>query len=356
MPHSHPHSDHSSSSSRSASESFCLSSCSNYDSNFQASPSIQPNLKTKPQLTSKADPTIYSFAWSESNSENPSNQFEIVSSSMSTSGIIDPRRNPQIPAAEAAVNDYRLAPPTLPHPICWTSLTHLDIFKEYISAEHLGEQGSSSDTPSEETQETTQETRELLSKNYSNTEHINAANTNKFKIVPNVPSTWVDNHILACRCPTDVPVPFNSDLVSENNNLWLGRNLQEVGDHTFCRLPDTTSKKAAMEWCNSIGHSLGVIHGLVLPTNSTDQASRNDQLNIQLGHIFYDGGCKKPLLGGYIKWKPDIILIDCTTKCDLASNGRVGWPLVQALVEVSIWPNHHHKLVDIIYVTLPSQW
>jgi hypothetical protein len=60
----------------------------------------------------------------------------IVSSSMSASGVIDPRRKP---AAEAVANDYRFAPPTLPRAICWTSLTHPDIFKEYISAEHLGE-------------------------------------------------------------------------------------------------------------------------------------------------------------------------------------------------------------------------
>lgn len=169
MPHSH--SDHSSSSG-SASESFCLSSCSDYDSDI-------PPFSLTSKFTLKADPTIYSFAWSESNSESP-----------------------PIPAVEAATKDHRLAPPPLPRPTCWTSLTHPDIFKEYISAERLGQQRSSSNTPSvatEETRETTQETQEPLSKNYSNAEHINAANTDKLKIVANVPHTWVDNHILACR-------------------------------------------------------------------------------------------------------------------------------------------------------------
>jgi hypothetical protein len=116
----------------------------------------------------------------------------------------------------------------------------------------------------------------------------------------------------------------------------------------FRKLPDTTSEKAAMEWCNSIGHSLGVIHNLMLPTNSTDQASSNDQSNIQPGRIFYDGGCRKLLSGGFLKRKPDIILIDRTTKHDLASNDRVGWPLVQALVKVSVQPNHQHKLMGTL--------
>ena len=119
-PHSHCHSDHrlshSLSSSGSASESFCLSSCPGYDSDSPAFPSIQPNLKTKPWHISKADPLIYSFAWSESNSENPSNQSKIMDGSMSTSRVIDLRRTPaSIPAAGVA-KDIRSAPPPLPIP------------------------------------------------------------------------------------------------------------------------------------------------------------------------------------------------------------------------------------------------
>jgi hypothetical protein len=343
MPHSHPHSA-SLSSSGSASESFCLSSCSDYGSNLPAFPSMQSR---KPNLISKADPTIYSFAWSESNSENPSDQSRIMNSSTSTTGVIDPRGTPPlIPAADGAGReDKRWVPPTLPRPICWTALTHPDIFKEYIGAEGLGQQRSSFNTPSVDNVDTRGKTH---SKKYSTAGHINAVNTAKMNIVTIAPPTWVE-HLLSSQ---KLPLPFDPNLVSTNKELWLGRSMQQVGDHTFCQSLDTSSERTAMEWLNSVGKLLGDIHHPASSTNSTDQASRNDQSITQPGRIFDDEGCSKPLQGGFLSRKPDIILIGHDTKHnlspDVSPDSRVTWPLVQALVEVSVQSNHHHSLMKTL--------
>lgn len=264
--------------------------------------------------------------------------------SMSTSGVIDPRRTPaSIPAAGVA-KDIRSAPPPLPRPICWTSLTHSDIFKEYISAEGLGQRGSSFDTPSVatgETLETTQDTQEPLSKNYP--KHIASINADVQKLVPDVPLTGWIQHLFK-----HLHVPFCQELVSENEDLWVGRNLGQFGDYIFREPLDLKSEEKAAEWCNSVARSLGVIHGLLPSTNSTDQASGNDQSNDKQLRVFDYGGCNRPLSGGYLLRKPDLALIDRTTRSDLGLDARIRWPLVQALVEVSVRSNHIHAAMKTL--------
>ena len=96
------------------------------------------------------------------------------------------------------------------------------------------------------------------------------------------------------------------------------------------------------------GRSLGVIHGLLPSTNSTNQASGNDQLNDKQFHVFDYGGCNRLLSGGYLLRKPNIALIDHTTRSDLSLSARIRWPLVQALVEVFVWSNHMHATMETL--------
>ena len=97
-----------------------------------------------------------------------------------------------------------------------------------------------------ETLETTQDTQEPLSRNYP--KHIASINTNVQKLVPNVPLTGWVQHLFK-----DLHVPFHQELVSENKDLWVGRNLGQFSDYIFHKPPDLESKEKAAEWCNSVG-------------------------------------------------------------------------------------------------------
>ena len=114
--------------------------------------------------------------------------------------------------------------------------------------EGLGQRGSSSDMPSVatgETLETTQDMQEPLSTNY--TRHIASININVQKLVPNVPLTGWIQHLFK-----DLHVPFCQELISENKDLWVGRNLGQFSDYIFHEPPNLKSEEKAVEWCNSV--------------------------------------------------------------------------------------------------------
>lgn len=363
MPHLHPRSDpssssrssHLSSSSGSASESFCLSTsysdCDSQDHFAQPTPSAKPTLETNFKLISKADPTIYSFAWSQSdcNLENPQNlsssNHRIVNAPvncliMSTSGVSGSvvARGTRASRADNDADDIRHLAPTLPRPIYWTSLTHPKIFKEYISAEGLAPHSSNGVSI------TTEETREPFDKTYTNIKHITFTNTDKLRILSDCPPTWINDHLFA---DDGLPTPFKPKLVSKDNNLWLPRALNEIGDHTFRTLPNLADETLAMDWFNYVGNSLGVIHGLVSAINPTDQA----RPNIQPGcadRAFDCEGHNKPLTKGLIQRKPDIVLIDRAFRYHVHAGIRLRWPLVQALVEITVKENQYHFLMQTL--------
>ena len=86
----------------------------------------------------------------------------------------------------------------------------------------------------------------------------------------------------------------------------------------------------------------------MLSTNSTDQASGNNQSNDKQLRVFDYGGYNRPLSGGYLLQKHDIALIDHTTRSHLSLGACIRWPLVQALVEVSVWSNHIHATMEML--------
>jgi hypothetical protein len=259
---------------------------------------------------------------------------------MSTSGVSGSvvARGTRASRADDDVDDVRNLAPTLPRPIYWTSLTHPDIFKEYISAEGLAPRSSNGVSIA------TEETREPFDKTYTNIKHITFTNTNKLRVLSDCPPTWINDHLFA---DNGLPTPFKPNLVSIDSNLWLPRSLNEIGDHTFRTLPNLADEKSAMDWFNYIGNSLGVIHGLVSAIDPTNQA----RTNIQPGcadRAFDCEGHNKPLTKGLIQRKPDIVLIDRALRYHIQAGIRLRWPLVQALVEITVKENQYPFLMQTL--------
>lgn len=127
MPHLLPittHSDSTSSGSEFFESDYITSPCSS-----SGSYCVPPNNNSRlPILTSTVNAeTIFSFAWSNSNSGNATSMSETPSTVADQSQV----------AFTKAFQQSRHKPPPLPAPIFWSALTHADVFNDYIKAKGL---------------------------------------------------------------------------------------------------------------------------------------------------------------------------------------------------------------------------
>ena len=264
------------------SDSFCLTTAdSDNDPNSQASVIDKPQLKVEPKHRSKPDPTIFSFAWStsgddsdtttnsDSNHSTRSHSADKNSSSMPSSG--DSYVPPEVRAARASkkgeAEDADKEPPTLPNAKFVSSLTHREVFSDYINKKHLLSHHHSGDSPTsgvnvdagDSASVQPPKIEELTAKPYSNISHIVLANTNKKKIIHNCPMLWVTQYLLG---DDRLPVPFKDTLLIDDKDLWRPRPIQETGDDNFVSLPSLGSEPEAMKWFQNLADKLGRLHGL----------------------------------------------------------------------------------------------
>lgn len=103
----------------------CISSYS--DSNSSVEPVKLDNKPYLPIISSKVnEDTIFSFAWSETESDRP------CSMSVPVAQIVDVKKK------KTFDEENRHKPPTLPPTLFWSTVVHDDVFDEYIQAEGLG--------------------------------------------------------------------------------------------------------------------------------------------------------------------------------------------------------------------------
>lgn len=321
------------------SDSFCLSTAeSEIDHGSQASID-KPTCKTKLKLSSKPDPTIYSFAWSatQSNSEpstSPTSYSDLEFSvqSMATSGAEFIPLEARPSRATKEISDFRKEPPTLPHPKFVSSLTHRDAFADYIDSElHLlPNPGPNHGATTGDAGTQPHHIEEPIAKCYSNIANIVLANTDKTKIQMNCPEGWVTQYLLG---DNRLPVPFKPSLLFGDKENWCPRELHCTGEDNFAKLPDLSSEQATATWCIDLVDSLGRLHGL----RNTNSGNTSQATNLQ-GHgdrTFNCEGATKPLAKGLIPRKPDIVVIDRNIRDNVPSETRLRWPLVQALIEIT---------------------
>lgn len=335
----HPHYSEFVDQSAITSYSFCLSTAeSDVDSNSQADCDIDKSPpQTKPKLSAKPDPTIYSFAWSTTQSSSePQAATDCTSAEKSLSSMATSGGSFVPPEARAARTskknvDLRMEAPTLPRPKFVSSLTHRDVFADYINNEDLmpnQDVHPNVATGAAPPQPQQTQIEEPTCKPYSNIGNIVLANTDNEKITKNCPLSWVTEHLFG---DNQLPVPFNPALLFGDTGLWRRRPIASKGAPTFASLPDLSSESATMQWINNLADSLGHLHGLrdKIPSR-TSQAT-----NHRGDRTFNCEGATRPLTKGLITRKPDIVVLDCTFRPDVPNTTRLSWPVVQALIEIS---------------------
>lgn len=217
---------------------------------------------------------------------------------MSTSGSSGP--------APAKANvDVRTLPPTLPRPIYWSAFTQPELFREYIASEGLTTRAL--DEPSITTEDEALEALpEPFKKPYNNF-------IDKAKIVYNCPTDWVQLHLFADK---KLPTPFELSLLSSDTTLW------GCHDETFRDLPNLADERQTMNWLNHLGNCLGILHGLLPASSSSDPKQTRKVLKDCEDRAFDCEGSTK-------------VVIDRSFRQHVPTSGRLSWPVVQALVEIT---------------------
>ncbi len=171
-----------------------------------------------------------------------------------------------------------------------------------------------------------------LNKDYANIQLITDSNFAPDRIYHNCSWNWVTDVLLA---DSKLPVPFDRNLISSNDDLWE----RSPGVSNFRKLPDLSNQVETQDWLNYLGNSVGVLHGVI---KLSEDDKRID--NIAPGDRSFDcEGSDKPLDSGLIKRKPDIVAIDRVFRHHVEKSTRLGWPLVQSLIEISADPRRSYN-------------
>ena len=160
-----------------------------------------------PQLANPSN-TIYSLDWTNSavtsiESFEPDNPlFDLTT------------MDPDLNAPQRKTVNHRCVPPTLPAPMLWSTFTHNEEFAEYIAAQGLCSQYPA---PFQTTEQVPAPKGELeLNKDYANMQLITDSNCAPHRIHHQCSWHWVTDFLLR---DANLPVPFNSDLVSSHEDI-----------------------------------------------------------------------------------------------------------------------------------------
>lgn len=291
--------------------------------------SPQPPLFKQASLLSNPTNAIYSFDWTNStvaSSEDfaPDNPlFDLTKMNP------DPNEQGQV--------DQRCVPPTLPPPTLWSTFTHKDTFAAYIAAQGLD---SENPAPFLTTEPVRAPKAELeLNKNYANMQLITDSNYAPHRIYHNCSWHWVTDVLL---CDANLPVPFKSNLISSCSDVW--NRSGPPGRSNFRNLPDLADAIETESWLNYLGNTFGDLHGLIECSKPSEDPDAPGRVNLKaLGDRSFDcEGSDKPLDKGLLKRKPDIVVIDRRFRDHVDKSVRMGWPLVQALIEISSDPRRSY--------------
>ncbi len=248
---------------------------------------------------------------------------------------------PEVQAARTSkksdVENADKEPPTLPSAKFVSSLTHREVFSDYINEKSLLSHHHSGDSPTSgvaaEGSAAIQPPKidESTSKPYSNVAHIILSNTNKKKILHNCPIIWITQYLLGDH---RLPVPFQDTLLMDDKDLWRRRPISEPGDDNFVSLPSLGSgtEPQAMQWFKNLADKLGRSHGL-----RDDPKSLTSQHSALRGdRTFNCEGANRAPLRGLITRKPDIAVVDRTYRFEVPiDKARLRWPVIQGLIEIT---------------------
>lgn len=292
-----------------------------YDANLDllSKPSFKPS-----QLSNPAK-TIYSFDWTDSNIQSSNNHFPPDDPiSLVNVSAMDP-------GAQGHQVDLRCVQPDLPPPTLWSTLTHKKCFSNYIKAENLNTQYPE---PFSTTECHPVPEKPEFNKDFPNIELITQANFPQHKIRLGCPMQWVSDHLLS---NANLPVPFNPSLITSDPNLWT----MSPGVSNFATLPNLADAFITQTWLNFIGNSIGIHHGLIELPDPSQPDKRVGVLtpaaiNLGCGDRSFDcEGSDKALSGGLLRRKPDIVVVDRNFRLREDKSVRLGWPLVQGLIEIT---------------------
>lgn len=219
-------------------------------------------------------------------------------------------------SSSAAEIDRRYLAPALPPPVCWSTVTEPDLYKEYNALLNL------------------------YAKNYSDTESIKPVNNKLGKLVRRDCSIdWVYKDLFANK---KLPVPFNPDLHESDATLWDDKH------YKFVNPPNFADAEGTAEWLNDFGTQLGIFHGLV-PRDEDSGAEQRRETQKCEDRVFHFERYNEECSEGHTPQKSTIFVIDSSLQQSYPAGASLRWPLVKALVAITPHNNQSQsKLIQTL--------
>lgn len=333
---------------------------------LQSHASLNPKLLSKPAAI--IDLTCFSDIESERNSsescsllsELSSNSSNHSDSEMAAVNYLTRKAVHTAPSNGSLDTQARYTHPTFPDPFFFTALTQPERFKDYIDESFpsiLANPPATSDTDTAPTSFLSQPSSDALPLSPSEEEPlrmaVNATVANSVLLshyqIPTCYGSML--WIVQTLFPDNVlPKPFNDQLLDGIDILW-NNSLQ-----TFTSSPQKLTEAAVMNWLNHLANSLGIMHDLIKPTQTTDSEGTAQSDNVT-GFVIDEvedrafSHCthNQAPSGGYRIRKPDLCLVDRAVHWILHKlKKRPRWQHVQAVVEVSTSASRESMIQQIL--------
>ncbi len=293
----------------------------------KSSPAANLAFLSNPSLFSQlGGSAIYSFDWSDTNSDFPTKSQASEASAILYRPIV---------MVQPEERDHRWELPYLPPPVFWSAFAHAIKFDKYIQAAGLNRAVYPTAFPSTEMIAANSEPVNLKPPKDDPTlktkRAMAIANARSKRVLHGRSLSWVTSELFA---DNKLPAPFNRDAITKGNNMWTG----PPGMSTFTNIPDLAKDEQTERWFNILSQFLAYVHKLahfvpdslrpgkyILVSSITDGSER----------AFSRAASKKAPAGGLILRKPDIVVVDRAFSKLPSSQATLGWSMLQGLIEVT---------------------